>query len=81
MRSKNLLLILLYLLTSCILAFNIIVVIVFAATRLFFLIFYNVPFEMNPHDLIRYIKAASFTGCIVAIGNWWMYFKHYRKCR
>ncbi|AML37188.1 Hypothetical protein EAG7_03445 [Klebsiella aerogenes] len=42
---------------------------------------FDVPFEIHIDDLIKYSKAATFAGIIVAVGCWWIYYQGYKKNR
>ena len=81
MTTRKWLFIFLYLLISCTLALNVMALITLLITRLFLLIFYEVPIEIEYVDLIKYAKAATFSGSLVSIGCWWIYYRHYRQNR
>lgn len=81
MTTRKWLFIFLYLLISYTLALNVMAMITLLITRFFFLIFYDVPFEIEYVDLIKYAKAATFSGSLVSIGCWWIYYRHDRKNR
>lgn len=81
MTFKRSLLVFIYLLISCILAMNVFVVLLYSVIRLLFMVMYDVPFELLSNDLLKYVKAASFAGSLIAIGCWWIYYQHYSKNR
>lgn len=49
--------------------------------KVFFWAMFDVPFEIHIDDLIKYSKAATFAGIIVAVGCWWIYYQGYKKNR
>ena len=73
--------VLVYLLASCTLGMNVFVVLLLCGIRLFFWIMFDIPFEIFVDDLIKYSKAATFTGVTIAIGCWWVYYQRYRKSK
>jgi len=81
MTFKKRLLVLIYLLTACTLGMNFFIVLILCVIRLFFWVMLDLPFEIPVDDLIKYSKAATFTGIIIAFGCWWIYFQRYRNSR
>lgn len=81
MTFKKWLSVFVYLLTSCAFGMNIFVVLLLYGVSFFFWAMFDVPFEIHIDDLIKYSKAATFSGIIVAVGCWWIYYQGYKKNR
>ncbi len=81
MSNKNHFVLFIYILFACVIGMNIVAMVSFISTGLFLLVFHNVPFALPLDDIVKYSKAASFAGVIIAIGCWYMYYRHYKRYR
>ncbi len=81
MRKQQWIFVFLYLLAACNTVLIILAIGIYALTDFFLYLMYEIPFELSLSDTLKYIKAASFAGTLVAIGSWWIYYRHYRKNR
>ncbi|VDY64281.1 Uncharacterised protein [Shimwellia blattae] len=81
MREKPWSLILFYLLVACNVAMIIAFLFLYILIRVYILLAYQIPFELVWEDTWKYTKAASFSGTLIALGCWWIYYQHYRKNR
>jgi hypothetical protein len=81
MRKQQWFFVFLYLLAACNVLFIILAMSIYVLTDFFLYLMYAIPFELSLSDTLKYIKAASFAGSLVAIGSWWIYYQHYRKNR
>lgn len=79
MTFKGLILMYIILLLTSVLALNIFSLLVFLGTRIFFWFAFNVPFELPSDDLIKYCKASTFAGVVIATGCWWIYYQRFRR--
>lgn len=79
MTRKKWLFLLVYLLVSCVVALIIMALATYVLVRVFFFIVYGSPFDLSYADILKYIKAASFAGSLVAVGCWCIYYQRYRQ--
>jgi hypothetical protein len=45
-------------------------------TKLFILLFHQIPFEVSMIDLIKNLKAGLFGGTVAGIGCWFLYYQN-----
>lgn len=81
MAGKYWLRVLLCLFIVCIPMFVIMFLVLYILIRIYVSFSYGIPFELSWTDTFKYTKAACFTGVIVAVGCWYLYYRHYKRYR
>lgn len=80
-KKRNWLSLLSYLITVSVVVIFLSFLLLQICAELFFLIFYDLPFQISNIDVWKCLKAGLSAGVIAGIGCWWIYYLQYSKNR